>query len=45
MHCTTGELGYQHSIACILAERALRSGRRQVYDERNRTIQEGWAAA
>ncbi|MBI1831933.1 MAG: Gfo/Idh/MocA family oxidoreductase [Planctomycetes bacterium] len=39
-HCTA-EHGYQHAIACIMAERALRSGRRQVYDERNRTIQEG----
>jgi predicted dehydrogenase len=39
-HCTA-EHGYQHAIACIMAERALRSGRRMVYDERKRTIQEG----
>jgi predicted dehydrogenase len=37
----TPEHGYQHAIACILAERALRSGRRMVYDEKARTIHEG----
>src|SRR5437016_1046042 len=37
----TPEHGYQHAIACIMAERALRLGRRMVFDERKRTIQEG----
>jgi predicted dehydrogenase len=37
----TPEHGYQHSIACIMAERALRSGRRMIFDERKRVIQEG----
>src|SRR5262249_44953535 len=39
-HCTA-EHGYQHAIACIMADRALRSGRRMVYDEGTRTIREG----
>lgn len=39
-HCTA-EHGYQHSIACIMADRALHSGRRVVFDEANRTIREG----
>jgi predicted dehydrogenase len=37
----TAEHGYQHAIACILADRALHSGRRQVFDEKARTIREG----
>jgi predicted dehydrogenase len=39
-HCTP-EHGYQHAIACIMADRALHTGRRVVLDERNRTIQHG----
>ena len=39
-HCTP-EHGYQHAVACIMADRALRSGRRVVFNERSRTIQEG----
>ena len=39
-HCTP-EHGYQHAIACIMSDRALHTGRRVVFDERNRTIQEG----
>jgi predicted dehydrogenase len=37
----TPEHGYQHAIACIMADRALRSGHRQVYDEKARTIRDG----
>jgi predicted dehydrogenase len=37
----TPEHGYQHAIACIMSDRALRSGRRKVYDEKDRTIREG----
>lgn len=39
-HCTA-EHGYQHSIACILATQALRTGKRLVFDEKARTIREG----
>ena len=37
----TAEHGYQHAIACIMATQALRTGRRVVFDEKKRTIQEG----
>ncbi len=37
----TPEHGYQHAIACIMADRALHTGRRQVFDEKSRTIREG----
>lgn len=37
----TPEHGYQHAIACIMADRALHSGRRVVFDEKARTIREG----
>ena len=36
-HCTA-EHGYQHAIACILADRALHAGQRMVFDEKTRTI-------
>jgi predicted dehydrogenase len=39
-HCTA-EHGYQHAVACIMADRALRSGRRMVFDDKSRTIREG----
>ncbi len=39
-HCTA-EHGYQHAVACIMADRALHTGRRMVFDERARTIREG----
>jgi predicted dehydrogenase len=39
-HCTA-EHGYQHAVACIMADRALRSGRRVVFDEKSRAIREG----
>jgi predicted dehydrogenase len=39
-HCTA-EHGYQHAIACIMADRALHSGRRQLFEEKSRTIREG----
>src|SRR5438105_4359264 len=39
-HCTA-EHGYQHAVACILADRALHGGTRMVYDERTRTIRKG----
>jgi predicted dehydrogenase len=39
-HCTA-EHGYQHAVACILADRALHRGKRQVFDEKKRTIREG----
>jgi predicted dehydrogenase len=37
----TAEHGYQHAIACIMSDQALRSGKRQLFDEKNRTIREG----
>jgi predicted dehydrogenase len=37
----TAEHGYQHSIACIMAAQALRSGRRMVFEEKSRMIREG----
>lgn len=37
----TPEHGYQHSIACIMADRALNTGKRQVFDEKSRMIREG----
>ena len=40
-HCTA-EQSYQHAIACIMADRALHSGRRQVWEEKSRTIREAW---
>jgi len=39
-HCTA-EHGYQHAVACIMADRALHSGRRITFDEKTRTIREG----
>ena len=39
-HCTA-EHGYQHAVACIMADRALHSGRRMLFDPKSRTIQEG----
>jgi predicted dehydrogenase len=39
-HCTA-EHGYQHAVACILADRALHSGQRMVFDEKSRTIRKG----
>ena len=39
-HCTP-EHGHQHAVACIMAQRALETGRRQVFDEKSRTIHEG----
>lgn len=36
-HCTA-EHGYQHAIACIMADRALHSGRRVTFDEKTRTM-------
>lgn len=35
------EAGYQHSVACIMADRALQTGRRQVYDPQSATISDG----
>jgi len=37
----TAEHGHQHAIACIMADRALHSGRRVFFDEKSRTIREG----
>jgi predicted dehydrogenase len=37
----TAEHGYQHAIACIMADRALHSGKRQAFDETARKIKEG----
>jgi predicted dehydrogenase len=37
----TPEHGYQHALACIMADRALHTGRRMVFDETSRTIQVG----
>ena len=39
-HCTP-EHGYQHAVACIMADAGLRTGRRMVFDEKSRTIREG----
>src|SRR5207245_9970463 len=39
-HCTA-EHGYQHAVACIMADRALHTGRRMLFDPKSRTIQEG----
>jgi predicted dehydrogenase len=39
-HCTP-EHGYSHAIACILADRALHSGRRMTFDPVTRSIREG----
>ena len=36
-HCTA-EHGYQHAIACIMADKALHSGRRVQYDAKARKI-------
>jgi predicted dehydrogenase len=38
-HCTA-EHGYQHAVACILADQALHRGRRMVFDEAKRVIRE-----
>ena len=35
------EAGYQHSVACILADLAYQTGRRQVYDPQKREIRAG----
>jgi predicted dehydrogenase len=35
------EHGYQHAVACIMADRALHSGRRVMFDEKTRAIREG----
>lgn len=37
----TPEHGHQHAVACVLADRAIRTGRRMVYDDKARTIREG----
>ena len=37
----TAEHGYQHAIACIMADTSLHAGRRVVYDARARTIVAG----
>jgi predicted dehydrogenase len=37
----TAEHGYQHAVACIMADRALHTGRRLVFDEKARAIREG----
>ena len=37
----TPEHGYQHAVACIMADQALHAGRRVVYDAKARTIREG----
>jgi predicted dehydrogenase len=37
----TAEHGYAHAVACILADRALRGGRRMVFDPVKRSIREG----
>jgi predicted dehydrogenase len=36
----TAEHGYQHAIACIMADRALHTGKRQAFDETARKIKE-----
>jgi predicted dehydrogenase len=37
----TPEHGYQHAIACIMADRALHGGRRETFDEKSSAIKEG----
>jgi predicted dehydrogenase len=37
----TPEHGYAHAIACIMAQRALSSGRRTIFDPPSRSIREG----
>jgi hypothetical protein len=37
----TAEHGYQHAVACILADKALHAGRRMQFDASSRTIREG----
>jgi len=37
----TPEHGYAHAIACIMAIRALHSGRRMIFDQPSRSIREG----
>jgi predicted dehydrogenase len=37
----TAEHGYQHAVACIMADQALHSGKRVRFDEKARTIREG----
>jgi predicted dehydrogenase len=37
----TAEHGYQHAVACIMADQALHSGKRVLFDEKARTIREG----
>ncbi len=39
-HCTP-EHGYQHAVACIMADRALYTGRRMVFDKKRRMTREG----
>lgn len=39
-HCTP-EHGYQHSIVCMMAQRALETGRRQLFEQKARVIREG----
>ncbi len=39
-HCTA-EHGYQHAIACIMADEALHAGQRMVFDEKARKIKKG----
>ncbi len=39
-HCTA-EHGYQHAIACIMADQALHAGRRMQYDAKSRKIVAG----
>jgi hypothetical protein len=35
------DAGYQHSVTCILSDRALQTGRRQVYDPQKGEIRAG----
>jgi predicted dehydrogenase len=37
----TAEHGYQHAVACIMADRALHAGRRVLFEEKTRAIREG----
>jgi predicted dehydrogenase len=37
----TAEHGYQHAVACIMADQALHTGRRVTYDEKARAIRAG----
>ena len=39
-HCTP-EHGYQHAVACIMADRALHNGRRVFFEEKTRTLRDG----